>query len=303
MPQPLISIVMPTFNRAHYIDEAIKSVLEQDYTNWELIIVDDGSTDRTREIVNSYIDSTDRIRYVYQSNAGQSTARQVGLKHSRGEFVNFFDSDDRLMKSCLLELYEALEADPACSIAYGNLYVVDEAGNRLHEIDVPRHSGFITEHLLGDSCVSFNSCLIRKAALDDIGGFDTSLKVADDYDLWLRLSYRHRFVYVDRCLADYRTTPGQISSRKDTRIRANIQIRKKFIEQHPELLGTAIYKNGMQRFYLIHSRYYASIGSRRLALRYFSRAASINIGSRKLWRTGGRLVIDFFSPKRPRVSM
>ncbi|QIT56556.1 glycosyltransferase family 2 protein [Aquisalimonas sp. 2447] len=140
---PLISIVTPTFNRAGYLPVAIDSVLAQTFPNLEYLIVDDGSTDNTSDVVNSYDD--ERIRYFRQENQGQSVARNVGIENSRGEFVCFLDSDDAWVPEKLQQQLEAFRAHPEAGVVYGDYIFIDAEGDTLSMRNMGRRSGWITE--------------------------------------------------------------------------------------------------------------------------------------------------------------
>jgi glycosyltransferase involved in cell wall biosynthesis len=108
--RPLVSVIVPTYNRAHCIKTAITSIIEQSYTNWELLIIDDGSTDQTKSIISTYTDS--RIRYSYQKNAGPKVARNYGLQQSQGAWITYLDSDDILYPNCIQTMVSALSKHP-----------------------------------------------------------------------------------------------------------------------------------------------------------------------------------------------
>src|SRR5712691_10864800 len=118
--EPMITVIIPTYNYAHFVDQAIQSVIDQTYPDWECIVVDDGSTDGTRDVVARFVDNDARISYVFQDNKGLAAARNTGLKLARGRFIQFLDSDDLIEKEKLRRQLEFVEAHEELDIVYGN---------------------------------------------------------------------------------------------------------------------------------------------------------------------------------------
>lgn len=210
--QPLVSIIMPSFNTAAYVAEAIESVLSQDYPNKELIIVDDGSTDGTVDVIRSL---GDQVRLLQTDRGGPAAARNAGIAVARGEYIAFNDSDDVWLPGRLSVQVADLEAHPEVGVNYvdiiwwfrdedGEFRVpdlppprLDETGKPVVDID-PHHSGWIYHHLLFDSLMSTITVLLRRSLIEEIGPFDESLKRGEDYDMWLRASrvtQIHKLVY------------------------------------------------------------------------------------------------------------
>jgi len=184
----LVSIIIPTYNREKWIKEAIQSVLSQTYSFYEVIVVDDGSSDNTREIVNSF---KERVKYFFQQNCGPSCARNKGIELSRGEWIAFLDSDDLWKKEKLEKQMEALKKEPRFKVCY-----TEEVWIRNGKFVNPRkrhkkYSGWIYLHCLPLCIISPSSVLIHRSVFEDVGKFDPHLPVAEDYDLWLRISSRY----------------------------------------------------------------------------------------------------------------
>jgi glycosyltransferase involved in cell wall biosynthesis len=210
--RPLVSIIVPSFNTAAYVAEAIESVLSQDYPNKELIVVDDGSTDGTVDVIRGY---GDQVRLLQTDRGGPAAARNAGIAVARGEYIAFNDSDDVWLPGRLSVQVADLEAHPDVGVNYvdiiwwfrdedGEFRIPDlphpplaEAGKPLARFD-PKHSGWIYHHLLFDSVMSTITVLLRRSLIDEIGSFDESLKRGEDYDMWLRASrvtQVHKLVY------------------------------------------------------------------------------------------------------------
>jgi glycosyltransferase involved in cell wall biosynthesis len=263
---PKVSIITPTFNRAVFIVESLKSVLAQTMPDWELLIVDDGSTDTTRVVLEPFL-ANPRIHYFYQPNQGQSIARNNALEKARGAFIGFLDSDDLWCTDKLERQLALFENHPDVDIVHGDESMIDEQGQEISRENMRRYSGRITPQLLADNSVSITTAMVRRECFDEMGGFLASHGVADDYDLWLRFSARYRFHYEPGIVAAYRVMPDQISSDKRRRFAANEKIIKDFLYQYDSALSPQERRWGLARFYCRSARYFASVGDRGKAAR------------------------------------
>ena len=287
---PLVSIVTPTFNRADYLRVAIDSVLAQTYADFEHLIVDDGSTDDTAGVVDSYDD--ERIRYFRQENQGQSVARNLGIENSRGEFICFLDSDNAWLPDKLRQQLEAFESHPEAGVIYGDTISIDAEGNELSRRNMRRHGGWITEALLGDNFVSMNTTMTRSELLRRVGGFEPADRYAEDYGLWLRVSLQAPFFYIPECWAYYRIMENQISSDKLTRLDANESLIHSFIHEHADQLDARQVREALSRFYERKGRHEASGGRRWMALASGGRALLYAPGRTGPWRSFLRILFD-----------
>jgi glycosyltransferase involved in cell wall biosynthesis len=206
-----VSVIVPTYNSAHFLSAAIQSVLAQSYRDFELIVVDDGSRDHTPRVVASF---GDRVRYLRQENAGVSVARNRGIAESSGRYVAFLDADDTWMPSKLQRQRDALEAEPTRRLCYSAFEVVDEKLSAI-EIRRSRRQGSALEDLLtrGNVVGSICTVMCERALIDEVGGFDVTLSQCADWDLWIRIAARTEFIYLDEPLATYRQH-GQSMSRQ-----------------------------------------------------------------------------------------
>lgn len=253
--RPLISIVTPTFNRAGYLSLAIESALAQSIDNFEMLIVDDGSEDNTREVVEAFQARDPRIHYFHQANQGQSIARNRGVQEAKGEFICFLDSDNAWYPQKLERSLREFEAHPEADVVYGDYMVIDGEGVELGVNRMKRYSGFITPELLRDNFVSMNTTMTRKTCFDELGGFDPEDRLAEDYGLWLRFSTRYHFHYVPELLGYYRVMDNQISSDKARRLDANEALLQQFLERFPDVLTPAQRRRGMSHFYVRKARF------------------------------------------------
>ena len=194
---PQVSVIIPTYNRAHVVGEAIDSVLAQTYGDLELIVVDDGSRDETREIVSSY---GPQVTYLHQEHRGVSAARNRGIERARGESLSFLDSDDLWLKEKLSLQMECMKSHPKILICYTDEIWIRK-GVRVNPMKKHRkYSGMIFEQCLPLCIVSPSSVMIKRQLLDEVGVFDETLEVCEDYDLWLRISARYPIQFIEKPL-------------------------------------------------------------------------------------------------------
>jgi len=193
-----VSVIIPAYNRCDLLKKAVDSVLGQTRKDFELIVVDDGSTDGTAALLASYGECLHSIR---QENKGPSAARNRGIAEARGELVAFLDSDDCWEKEKLSSQIEAMEANPEYPISHTQ-EVWFRRGELLPQKKIHRKPhGWIFAQCLPLCCVSASTVVARRSLLEEAGGFDESFPCCGDYDLWIRLSVKHPFLLVDKPLA------------------------------------------------------------------------------------------------------
>lgn len=199
---PLVSVIIPNYNYASYIGEAIDSVLAQDYPNLEVIVVDDGSSDDSRVVIESY---GDKVRAIFQQNQGVCATRNHGVTASSGEFVAFLDADDAWMPSKLSRQMERF-ANPDVGLVHVGVSHVDAAGNAIRE-DLAGKEGRVASELLLLKPVILgggSGVVIRRRIFDDVGGFDTRLSTSADWELYYRIATRCEVAFVPEALVRYR---------------------------------------------------------------------------------------------------
>lgn len=196
-PSPLVSVIIPTYNRAYCISESIDSVFNQEYGKLELIVVDDGSTDETQDLMAKYPNLTYRR---LEKNSGVSHARNSGIELAHGELICFLDSDDLWTKNKLKLQVDWMQTHPDCKISYSDEIWIRN-GVRVNPMNKHRkYSGDIYQQCLALCIVSPSSAMLRSSLLQEVGGFDESLPVCEDYDLWLRIAHRYPFQFIDEKL-------------------------------------------------------------------------------------------------------
>lgn len=237
---PLISVIMPCFNAAPYIEEAVLSVMEQTHKNLELIIVDDGSTDDSQLIVERLVaEHPGRIKTISQSREGPYVARNHGLRVAKGEYIAFLDADDWWSKDCLEKLVAPLQEDSGVALAYCGWQNIGLPGGRGDPYVPPDYEleNKATRFLSAAAPWPIHAALVRRTILDQVGGFDVDLPTCMDYDLWLRIAVARPIRLVPSVLAFYRHhNSGQITSKQWRQARNVWLVKRKFIRKYPELV-------------------------------------------------------------------
>ena len=194
--RPLVSVIITTYNRREFVREAIESVQRQDFSDYEIIVVDDGSTDGTEEFLKEF----NTIHYFYQKNQGVSRARNQGLKLARGDYICFLDSDDLWLPRKLSIQTKVMRKNPEINVTYTDEIWI-RRGKRVNpKKKHQKYSGWIFKHCLPLCIISPSSVMLRREIFEEVGYFDENLPVCEDYDLWLRLAARHPIFFIDEKL-------------------------------------------------------------------------------------------------------
>lgn len=214
MTSPLVSVVLPTFNRLPFLRIAVQSVLDQTYGNWELVIADDGSSRETLRYLEDLADP--RIRLVRLPHSGNpSSVRNAALREARGAYVGFLDSDDAWLAAKVEVQIATMQARPRCRWSYTAVEHIDGDGKAAQHLQgtswVP-HEGRIIESLLNvDAYVATPTVVAERSLIEEVGGFDEQLRFAEDYDLWFRLASRSEVALVNQRLTQVRRHPANYS--------------------------------------------------------------------------------------------
>lgn len=220
-----VTVIIPTYNRMETLKRAITSVFRQTYTNYELLIIDDGSTDDTKKLVTGMND--DRIHYIKSPvNRGAGNARNIGIRAAKGEFIAFQDSDDEWMDTKLEKQVAALEAaDDKTGMVYTRFfYDLGEKGRIEYPPDNLSYNeitGDIYQRVLQKNLVGTPTMLIRKECFEKVGMFNTVLRSLEDWDLCIRISKEYRIILVDELLHKAYIMPGSLSYDVLSAIQAN----------------------------------------------------------------------------------
>jgi glycosyltransferase involved in cell wall biosynthesis len=253
---PRVSVVIATYNRANFLPETINSVLQQNFQDFELIIVDDGSTDGTRTLLQSY---PSRLSYLYQENRGPAAARNLGVRYAKAPWIAFQDSDDLSKRDHLATLCAYANEHPDCGMVFANgAYLGGPFRQRETIIPEPKsrrlaNDGVRLVDLFEKSVVRLQASLISKDAYQAIGGHDESLRICMDLDLSFRLFMRYPVAYLDRVVFWYRRHEGNVGRNEELRLTENIRVIQKLVEQCPtvaqELGGSRIADRTAYRYY------------------------------------------------------
>lgn len=209
MNRAKISAIIPAFNCERYVAEALESVFHQSYPPEEVIVVDDGSTDGTREAVKPYQDA---IIYVYQKNAGEPAARNTGIRHASGQFIAFLDADDLWLPEKLELQMDYLEKRAEVGLVYSDMKIFDQHGIVRESVKewlkMSPPSGYIFPQLFAETLFGSGTVVFRKACIEKVGLFDETFFVGSDYEMWLRMARHFQFGYLDKPLLMYRHHPA-----------------------------------------------------------------------------------------------
>ncbi len=214
---PTVSVVLPTYNRAHLLPRAIQSVLDQTYTDFELIVVDDSSTDDTPRVMEGYMD--ERVRYIrYEPNRGANAARNVGIRAARAPYIAFQDSDDDWFPEKLERCMAAwADAGPEVGVVYSGYWkYMDADDNRMYIPFewVKQREGWVHDELLRNNFVTTQAAVVRRECFDRSGYWLEGLPGKQEWELFLRISRDYQFKYIDEPLLNSRFTEGGISNNR-----------------------------------------------------------------------------------------
>ena len=205
---PLVSIIIPNYNYGQYIAEAIDSALNQTYQPVEVIVVDDGSTDNSRDIINSYGQT---IKAIFQTNHGPSVARNAGIAISKGDYIIFLDADDVLLPDAAQHLWQGFLADPQCGVIFGTAVLIDTHSNftAMHTNEV-RY--FSYEEFLFKNYILTPEAMVKKEILNEIGYFNPNILQCEDYDLWLRIAQKNVIKHIDKTVVQVQKHAASFSA-------------------------------------------------------------------------------------------
>ena len=288
---PLVSVVIPTFNRERLIGEAVRSVLAQSYPELEVIVVDDGSTDGTAQVLEALGDP--RLRFVRQPNQGRSSARNHALAMAGGRYVAFLDSDDLYLPGKIALQVDYLESHPDVGMVYTSAYCIDEAGNRLaHRYDASV-AGWIYRDIAFflPVTVTLPTVMVRREVLDRVGTFDEAMERFEDTDMWRRIAKRYQVAALPAFTCLLRTHGGnELAAQDPVQIAEALAYYARKIQREDRDMGWRVIRAGLARLYayygwaLMTNPAWAAHGQRLLAtsIFYWPPAALHLLGAR--WR-------------------
>jgi len=229
---PTISVVIPVYNGAKTIRETIASVLAQSFEDLEVLVINDGSTDETGEIVQRIADP--RLKLLNYPNAGLAASRNRGIHRAKGEYISFIDADDLWTPDKLAAQYQALQEHPQAQVAYSWTDWIDEHSRVIAPGSTIDRSGNVYPYmLLCNILASGSNPLISRQALAEVGDFDESLRAAEDWDLWIRLAARYEFIAVPQPQIQYRRLSYSMSGNLARQERETLKVIRKAFEAAP----------------------------------------------------------------------
>lgn len=253
---PYVSIIIATFNREKLLREAIHSVFAQTYQNFELIIIDDGSTDNTSSMIKEFTDS--RLHYQHLPNQGRSKARNVGLSLAKGKYITFLDSDDLYHPEKLALQTAYLDAHPETGMIYTSAYCIDETGNLLKHQYEAIYSGNIYKSIafFVPVTITLPTVMVRREVIDKAGNFDENMHRFEDTDLWRRISKVTRIDAINEYTCKLRTHSDNhlLAQNPKQLVKAIHYYAKKIIHEDKKLLTAFELHKGLGGLY----HYYAS---------------------------------------------
>lgn len=271
------SIVIPTYNRAHLLSHAIQSVIGQTLLDWELIVVDDGSTDNTREVVMSFEDM--RITYIYQSNAERSAARNCGIAHAKGDYICFLDSDDYFLPQRLELIWQSLyDFKFKEKFTYTGLLI--ENNGVFNEVNIQPNTESVFDNIVTSVIHSQQVCIARD--LFSTNRFNTEIRIGEDTELWLRIARFHTPVYLAKqatvVVVDHQDR--SVALRKNSATESLNTLRYIFNAEHSGSLISSSVKNARISGCYMQIAYYHIIRKRKFfAIWYLLRAMLVYPGS------------------------
>jgi len=243
MVNPLVSIIVPNYNYGRFISETLRSILRQTFTDYEVIVIDDGSTDNSRDVVDHMAsDFGERLTYIYQNNQGVSAARNKGIKTARGQYIAFIDADDIWLIDTLGKLVNFLENNPNISMVYGNTEFFDSStykslgfdhGN--NSLKIPYTGKCIDQLFIRGNFIPIMTTLTRREVFNSIGFFDVRFRVGEDLDMWLRLTASYEIGYINEVLCRVRRHGNNLTFNYLEDIKVEIIRTRKVLRMNPRL--------------------------------------------------------------------
>ena len=227
-----VDILIPAYNTARFLPAALASVEAQTLTDWRILLIDDGSTDNTAEVIAPFRERLgEKLEYILKPNAGLSAARNTGLAHATAEFVALLDADDVWLPERLTESIRSLEQNPSAGLSYGFVSRIDPNGHIIstHDDLKPKAEGHIPESIYTRRIdLPCPTITFRRECTERLGGFDETMRATEDRDLWLRIAQQYAVVRIPKVIAYYRTSPNAMTNDVDRMFTSQM----KFAEKH-----------------------------------------------------------------------
>jgi glycosyltransferase involved in cell wall biosynthesis len=257
---PAVSVVIATYNMGRYLDQAIASVLDQSMDDLDVHVVDDGSTDNTREVVARF-SSDPRVHYYWQENAGQTRAKNHGVHVSRAPLIAFCDADDLWKPDKLERQCPLFDRDEGVGVVYSRSANLMEDGTEIDQVCVvPYRAERITADLFKYNFIPFGTAVVRRRCLEQFGAFDERYRMGIDWELWLRLSLGYEFAFLDAVTYVYRIWPGQMSGNWRGRYEYAFKIMQDFLKSHPDAIPKEVVREAWAHSFVERARARSEFG-------------------------------------------
>ena len=271
----MFSIIIPTYNRAHLISKGIDSVIAQTFENWELIIVDDGSTDNTKELIASYQEKDARIRYIYQENSERSAARNNGIDKAKGNYICFLDSDDYYLSDHLFNLKQYIFGDD--KIYYVGL-LLERKNKLIKRNELPVNGLKKFDQLCYATIHSQQVCI--PAIIVKAYKFEKSIRIAEDLELWVRINQQYKFHYIENSFSVVVVEHSErtIDLKNNVGMEQLATYKYIFSKNHPgNFISSEVKKNLISSTYFTIFKYWLFNRSRMHSIYYLVKSLSVNL--------------------------
>lgn len=286
--EPQVSVVIPTYNAASVLAQAIDSVLAQTYRAFEIIVIDDGSSDSTPELLRAY---GNRVRGIRQDNAGVYAARNRGVRAAHGRYIAFLDADDIWLPAKLERQIDILDKQPAFPVVHTDAALIDAEGRLLKAATNPRRqsvNGHVFEEFFRSNMavILLSTVMLRRECFDKTGFFDERYRSVVDQVFFLRLAWDFPIYFIPEPLVKYRVTPGSLSRGNVGRnLRIREELLREFIAEHPEYFGVRpkLLRDKWRSFHLDAAGQLWNAGQYAAAHRYFSTVRAVSPRAFLFW--------------------
>ena len=227
----MISVIIPNYNTSQYLKEAISSVYNSNIKEYEIIVVDDGSTDDYLSVIKDF-EHLQNFKFIRQNNAGLAAARNTGIKSAAGQYLVFLDSDDLIEEDKLQIQSNMLDENPNVDVVYSRsiFFIEDDPSKRISTL-FPCPSGIILEKLLAGNFIHVNSAMVRSSAIEKVNNFDSDLRALEEWDLWLRMATEGSiFIFYDKILSSVRIRKKSMTSNKTLMYQTMVHVLEKTIK-------------------------------------------------------------------------
>jgi glycosyltransferase involved in cell wall biosynthesis len=290
---PIVDVIIPAYNAAKYLPIAIESVVAQTFKDWRILLVDDGSTDNTAEVVAPFVEQLGpKLKYIKQANGGLPAARNAAIRNSSAEFLALLDADDIWLPNRLAESLKSFENRPEVGLSHGFISRIDTEGavidtfSRKQKHGEGRIARYIYMRQVQLPCPTIT---FRRSCVDDVGMFDETMRATEDRDLWLRIAFKYEVAVVPKVIALYRTSPNAMTTDPERMLKAQEQ----FVEKHFGAPGCGIRERriALSQIYRQRAEAFAIRRQMRTALGSSLRALALNPLDISNFRTAGSLLL------------